>query len=51
MTAYGLLAIVYLTAIVGIAIMKKLLPEDKIYPIWTVAVCIMLTLFLTWYRN
>ncbi len=48
MTVCVLLAIVYIAACVGIAIMKKIQPNDRIYPVWVVAVCILLTLFIGW---
>ncbi len=44
-----LVAIVWIVAIVGICIMKKLQPRDKIYPVWAVMICILLTLFVGWY--
>ena len=44
-----LLGIVYLIAAAGIVIMKKIQPEDKIYPIWVAFVCIVLTAFVIWY--
>ena len=37
------LALVYGTAIVGIVAMRKIQPEDKIYPIWVVFVCLAVT--------
>lgn len=37
---------VWIVAFVGIRIMKKLQPEDKIYPFYAVAICILLTLFV-----
>lgn len=46
MPVYVLLMIVYFVAIVGIVVMKKIQPDDKIYPVWTVIVCILLTLFV-----
>lgn len=49
MSIGALLAIVYVIGIIGIAIMKKLQPEDKIYPVWVVVVYVVLTLFLIWY--
>ena len=41
-----LVVIVWIVAVVGICIMKKLQPDDKIYPVWVVIVCILLTLFV-----
>lgn len=43
------LVIVYLAAFAGIVIMKKIQPDDKIYPVWVVIVCILLTLFVGWH--
>ena len=40
------LIIVYAVAGMGIRIMKKLQPDDKIYPVWAVIICILLTLFI-----
>lgn len=36
----------WLVAIVAIIIMKKIQPENKVYPIWAVFICILFTLFL-----
>lgn len=49
MSVIAVLAIVYIIAIVGIVVMKKIQPEDKIYPVWAVFVCIVLTCFVVWY--
>lgn len=49
MPAYVLLIIVYLVAIVGIVVMKKIQPDDRIYPWWVVIVCILITLFIGWH--
>lgn len=49
MSVIAVLAIVYIIAIVGIVVMKKIQPEDKIYPVWTVFVCIVLTCFVVWH--
>lgn len=48
MTVCMLIAIVYIVAGVGIAIMKKIQPNDRIYPVWVVVVCILFTLFVGW---
>lgn len=42
---------VWIVAIVGIRIMKKIQPDDKIYSVWAVIVCILLTLFVGWYES
>ena len=44
-------AFVWVVAIVGIKIMKKIQPEDKIYPFYVLAICILLTLFVGWYKS
>ncbi len=44
-----LLAVVYIIGIVCIGIMKKIQPDDKIYPAWVVMICVILTSFLVWY--
>lgn len=49
MAVFILLGFVYLVGIVGIVIMKKLQPWNRIYSIWVAAVCILLTLFVTFY--
>lgn len=38
-------------AAAAIAIMKKIDPENKVYAIWTILVCILLTLFVGWYES
>ena len=49
MNICALLVIVYLVGSAGIVIMKKLQPEDKIYPVWVAAICVILTCFVVWY--
>ena len=44
-----LLALVYIIGGVGILIMKKLQPEDKIYPVWVAAICVIITCFVVWH--
>ncbi len=44
-----LVAIVWIVAIAGICIMRKLQPDNWIYPVWAVTICILLTIFLRWY--
>ena len=41
-----LLALVYIIGGVGILIMKKLQPEDKIYPVWVAAICVILAVII-----
>lgn len=43
------IAIVWIAAIAGIFIMKKLQPDNKIYPVWAVMICILFTLFIGWH--
>lgn len=49
MTVVGALAIVWGAGVLGICIMKKIQPENKIYPVWAAVVCVAFTLFLKWY--
>lgn len=49
MNATTLLVLVYIVGIVCIAVMKKIQPEDKLYPVWVVLVCALLTCFVGWY--
>jgi hypothetical protein len=49
MNICALLVLVYLIGSAGIVIMKKLQPEDKIYPVWVAAICVILTCFVVWY--
>lgn len=49
MSVILLLLFVYAVGIAGICIMKKMQPEDKIYPVWVVIVCVLLTVFVVWY--
>lgn len=44
-----LLVIFYGIAIAGIAVMKKIQPEDKIYPIWVAFICVAFTCFVRWH--
>ena len=43
--------VVWAFAVAAIAIMKKIDPENKVYPIWTILVCVVLTLFVGWYES
>ena len=43
MNICALLVLVYLVGSAGIVIMKKLQPEDKIYPVWVAAICVIKT--------
>lgn len=42
---------VWIIAIIGILIMKKIQPSDKVYPVWVVIICIILTLFVGWHES
>ena len=44
-----LLVIFYGIAIAGIAVMKKIQPEDKIYPILVAFICVAFTCFVRWH--
>lgn len=44
-----LVAIVWIVAAIGICIMKREQPDNKIYPVWAIMVCILLTLFVALY--
>lgn len=48
MSAWFLVLIVWIVAVVGICIMKKIQPDNRIYPVWAVMICILLTLFVGW---
>ncbi len=41
-----LVLLVWIVAIIGIKVMKKLQPEDILYPFYAVAICILLTLLV-----
>ena len=49
MGVISLVLVVWIVAAIGICIMEKIQPEDKIYPVWAVFVCIVLTIFIVWY--
>ena len=51
MATFGAIMLIWTVSIICIQIMKKLQPEDVIYPIWTVAICILSTIFLLWYTT
>lgn len=44
-----LVVLVWIIALICLQIMKKIQPEDKIYPIWTVVICVLLTAFVAWH--
>lgn len=41
--------IVWIVAVAGIYIMKRIQPNNRIYPVWAVMVCILLTFFIGWH--
>ena len=43
-----LILTVYVAGMIGIKIMKKIQPEDKIYPVWVAFVCIIVTCIAIW---
>lgn len=43
------LLILWITGIAGVFIMRKIQPENIVYPIWVAFVCIAITAFLVWY--
>lgn len=49
MSVLILLLAIYIIATTGIVVMKKIQPEDKVYSVWVVFVCIVVTCFLVWY--
>ena len=44
-----LVILVWVVAGLGVLIMKKIQPEDKLYPWYALAVCIALTGFVAWH--
>lgn len=46
-----LVAAVWIVAIAGICVMRKIQPGNKIYPVWAVIICILLTLFVGWHES
>lgn len=46
-----LVTLVWIVAIAGIFAMKKIEPDNKIYPVWAILVCIILSLFVAWYES
>lgn len=43
--------IMWMVGIVGIWVMRKIQPEDKIYPIWVVFVCVAIICFVIYYES
>ena len=39
---------VWTVAIIGIRVMKKIQPNDRIYPVWAVIICVLLTIVVGW---
>ena len=42
---------VWVFAVAAIAIMKKIEPENRVYAIWVIFVCVSLTLFVGWHES
>lgn len=42
---------VWIVAAICIKIMKKISPNDKLYPAWAIFVCIVLTIFVAWHES
>lgn len=42
----GLVVFVWVVAVICIFLMKKIQPENKIYPVWAVFICVLLTAFV-----
>lgn len=43
------IGIVWAAAIAGIKLMRKVQPENKIYPAWVAFVVVVFTCFVLWY--
>lgn len=43
MNALTNLIMIYAAALAGIAVMRKIAPEDKLYPVWVVFICVLFT--------
>lgn len=43
-------ALVWLSAVIGIAIMRQIQPESKAYQVWAVFVAVCFTVFVLWYE-
>lgn len=39
---------VWAVAIIGIRVMKKIQPNGRIYPVWAVMICVLLTIVVGW---
>lgn len=44
-----LVLFVWVVSVFCIFVMKKIQPENKIYPVWVVFVCILLTAFVAYH--
>ncbi len=51
MSETALVVLVWIVGVIGVAIMKKLQPENKIYPIWVAIVCILLTAWVEYLKS
>lgn len=43
------IAIVWISSVLGIICMKKIQPNDLFYPVWAVFVAMAFTAFVLWY--
>lgn len=43
--------LVWIVGIIGIAIMRKIQPEDVLYPFYVLAICILLTLIVDYQKS
>lgn len=43
--------LVWIVGIIGIAIMRKIQPEDVLYPFYVLAICILLTLVVDYQKS
>lgn len=41
-----LIALVWIVGIVGCVVMKRIQPDSKLYPIYAISICIILTIFV-----
>lgn len=39
---------VWIVGAIGCVVMKRIQPENKLYPIYAVSICILLTAFVIW---
>lgn len=51
MISAGLLIFVWAVSVICIFAMKKIQPENKIYLVWVVLVCVLLTAFVGYHES